>query len=126
MINALFDQSSYIAAKSMLETTALRQQAITSNIANVETPGYKRLKVADSFESELQRAVSSGDKNAIRELRPELAVDSNAKPTGPDGNTVRIEDELLALNQNYLEHSLESRIITGSLLKLRMAITGKA
>jgi hypothetical protein len=39
---------------------------------------------------------------------------------------VRVEDELLALNQNFLEHSLETRLITGSLMKLRMAITGKS
>ncbi len=126
MISALFDQSSYLAAKSMLEATSLRQQAITANIANVETPGYKRLMVSESFESELQRAVSTGDKDSIRTLKGRLTVDSSAVAAGLDGNTVRVEDELLALNQNFLEHSLEIRLITGSLMKLRMAITGKS
>jgi flagellar basal-body rod protein FlgB len=126
MISALFDQSSYLAAKSMLESTSLRQQAITANIANVETPGYKRLMVSESFESDLQRAVSTGDKDAIRTLKGKLTVDSSAVAAGLDGNTVRVEDELLALNQNFLENALETRLITGSLMKLRMAITGKS
>ena len=125
MITALFDQTNYLAAKSMLETTALRQQAITSNIANVETPGYKRLQVSKSFEAELQSAVSSGDKQTLRGLNAELAVDSTAVAKGRDGNTVTIEDELLALNKNFLEHSVETQLVTGALLKLRMAITGK-
>jgi len=125
MISALFDQSSYIAAKSMLETTSLRQKAITSNIANVETPGYKRLEVSESFEAEFRKAVSSGDKQAIRSLKAELKEDSSAVASGLDGNTVKVEDELIALNQNFLEHSLETKLVTASLLKLRMAITGK-
>ena len=44
----------------------------------------------------------------------------------PDGNTVQLEDELLAMNQNTLQHTLETQLITGSLLKLRLAITGRA
>jgi len=46
MIDALFADSYYTAAKKMLDVTALRHEAIASNLANVETPGYKRLDVA--------------------------------------------------------------------------------
>jgi flagellar basal body rod protein FlgB len=42
-----------------------------------------------------------------------------------DGNTVQLESELLRLNQNYMEHHLETQLITGALLKLRLAITGR-
>lgn len=125
MIDALFNQSNYIAAKSMLDTTVLRQQAIAANIANVETPGYQRLQVSKSFEAQFQQAIASKDLDSIRNVRPTLEVDHTARPTKPDGNTVRIEDELLALSKNHLEHSLETQMVTGALLKMRLAITGR-
>ena len=126
MIDALFSQNNYIAAKSMLDATVLRQQAIASNIANVETPGYKRLQVSKSFETELERAIGSKDFDSLNSLRPKLEVDQTAVSSKRDGNTVRIEDELLALSTNHMEHSLETQLVSGTLLKIRMAITGKA
>lgn len=126
MIDALFNQSNYIAAKSMLDTTVLRQQAIAANIANVETPGYQRLQVSKSFESQFQQAIAAKDLESIRGVRPTLEVDRTALSSKADGNTVRLEDELLALSKNHLEHSLETQMITGALLKMRLAITGRA
>jgi flagellar basal-body rod protein FlgB len=125
MIDALFNQSNYIAAKSMLDTTVLRQQAIAANIANVETPGYQRLQVSKSFESQFQQAIASKKLDSIQSVRPTLEVDRTALPSKADGNTVRIEDELLALSKNHLEHSLETQMVTGALLKMRLAITGR-
>ena len=58
MIDALFGDSNYVAAKKMLDVNVLRHEAIASNIANVETPNYKRLDVAPSFESQLSQAVA--------------------------------------------------------------------
>ncbi|MDB6020527.1 MAG: hypothetical protein JWQ04_384, partial [Pedosphaera sp.] len=42
-----------------------------------------------------------------------------------DGNTVQLESELLKMNQNMVEHSLETELVSNSLLKMRLAITGK-
>jgi flagellar basal-body rod protein FlgB len=125
MIDALFSQPTYVVAKKMLDATALRQEAIASNLANLETPGYRRLDLAPSFAAELQRAAGANAAQ-VSKLEPALAVDSAATPVRPDGNTVQLENELLALNQNTLQHSLETQLLTGSLLKLRLAITGRA
>jgi flagellar basal-body rod protein FlgB len=46
MIEALFNQPDYLAAKKTLDAVALRHEAIASNIANVETPGYRRIDLA--------------------------------------------------------------------------------
>jgi flagellar basal body rod protein FlgB len=40
--------------------------------------------------------------------------------------TVQLETELLKLNQNFMEHQLETQLVTGTMLKLRLAITGRA
>jgi flagellar basal-body rod protein FlgB len=126
MIDALFTNSDYVAAKKMLDVSLLRHQAIASNLANIETPNYKRLDVAPSFEAELSQAVASNNSAAIASLRPQLAVDTTAISGRADGNTVLLETEMLKLNQNTVENSLETQLVNTSLGRLRMAVTGKS
>jgi flagellar basal-body rod protein FlgB len=125
MIDALFTESGYVAAKKMLDVSLLRHQAIASNLANVETPNYKRLDVSSSFEDQLRQAVAGGNSAEIASLQPALAVDTNAISGRSDGNTVQLETEMLKLNTNTVENTLETQLVSGSLAKMRLAITGK-
>ncbi|HEX7860658.1 MAG TPA: flagellar basal body rod protein FlgB [Verrucomicrobiae bacterium] len=125
MIDALFNQTNYVATKKMLDATALRHEAIASNLANIETPNYKRIDVAPSFQSELASALGSKDASKISSLSLNLAEDQNAVSANRDGNTVQLESELMKLNQNTLAHTLETQLVSGALLKLRLAITGR-
>lgn len=126
MLDALFNQPNYLAAKKQLDAVALRQEAIASNIANLETPGYRRLDVAPSFSSELERACAAGDAQQISALKPQLAVDASAAAVSPDGNTVNLESELLQMNKNTMAGTLEAQLVTAYFSKLRMAITAKS
>jgi len=126
MIDALFNQPDYLAAKKQLDAIALRQNAIASNIANLETPGYKRLDLAPAFNSQLERACAARDPQQIAALQPQLAVDASAPTVSPDGNTVNLESELLAMNKNSLANTLETQLVTTDFYRLRMAITGKS
>jgi len=125
MIDALFTDSDYVAAKKMLDVTLLRQEAIASNLANVETPNYKRLDVSPTFESQLRQAVAGQSSAEISSLQPSLAVDTGAISGRSDGNTVQLETEMLKLNQNTVENTLETQLVSYSLARLRLAITGK-
>jgi flagellar basal-body rod protein FlgB len=125
MIEGLFNQPGYLAAKRLLDVTAMRQQAIASNLANVETPGYRRIDVAPSFNQELQRAIGSGDAAALARLAPRLEVDPTALAANSDGNTVQLESELVKLQQNSLAHAVETQFISGSFARLRLAISGR-
>ena len=125
MIEALFTQPNYMAAKKGLDLVELRQRAIQDNLANIETPGYKRMDVAPSFTSALSEAVRSRDAQAIGALKPQLAVDTSAVATSPDGNSVDLESELLAMNKNSLAHSMQTQLLTGSLMRLKLAINGR-
>ena len=125
MIDALFSQSNYLAAKKMLDAAVLRHEAIASNLANIETPNYKRLDVSSTFESELRQAVAGGDSDQIASTQPQLAVDTQAVSGRSDGNTVLLESEMLKLNQNMVEHTLDTQLVSGALMKMQMAITGK-
>lgn len=126
MIDSIFQLHNYQAAKKMMDVTHLRQKAISANLANVETPGYQRVDVSPSFRSELQRAVSGGDTSRLQGLEATLQIDKTAIARNRDGNTVQLESELMKMNQNSVEHALESRLVTGTLKHLKLAITGRS
>jgi flagellar basal-body rod protein FlgB len=127
MIQVLFNQSNYVVTKKLLDATVLRHQAIAGNLANVETPNYKRIDVAPSFQTELVAAVKANDPDRIANLQsPSLSIDPMAVASNRDGNSVNLEQEMLAMNENSLAHTLETQLITGTMLKLRMAITGRS
>ena len=125
MIDALFSSTNYVATKKMLDATALQQEAIASNLSNIEKPGYKRLDVDASFMNELRSAIGGKDIEQILSLKPSLTVDSTAVSNTKDGNTVQLEKEMLKMNQNSVAHAVETQLVTGQLLRLRLAITGR-
>ena len=88
-----------------------RNEAISNNIANVDTPGYKRQDVA--FESALQQALgnnryqSMDDKVAnvnLSRLRGRAYVDYANYSYRLDGNNVDIENENVMLAENQLKY----------------------
>jgi flagellar basal-body rod protein FlgB len=125
MISGLFNSAGYMAAKKLVDAAAARHEAIAGNLANVETPGYKRVDLAPTFTAELQRAIGTKDPSQIAAVQPKFQIDSNAVAQSPDGNTVKLESELVNLQQNMLTHTLGTQLVTSRLLRLRMAITGK-
>jgi flagellar basal-body rod protein FlgB len=125
MIEALFNQPNFLTATKALDAVVMREGAVANNLANLETPGYKRIDLAPSFETELERASASGDAQQISAVQPSLAVDASATPSSMDGNTVHLESELMQMNQNSMTHALETQLISGMLSRMQMAITGK-
>ena len=88
-----------------------RNEAISNNIANVDTPGYKRQDVA--FESVLQQALgnnryqSMDDKVAnvnLSRLRGRAYVDYANYSYRLDVNNVDIENENVMLAENQLKY----------------------
>lgn len=126
MIDAIFNQPGYVAAKKALDEVSLRQEAIANNLANLETPGYKRIDIAPQFQSELEKACNAGNSQEIAALQPTLTQDLTAVPSSKDGNTVHLENELMQLNQNEITHALETQMVGSMLSRMRLAITGKS
>lgn len=126
MIDALFNQPNYVAVKKMLDATAMRHEAIASNLANLETPNYKRIDLSPSFDTELQNAIGSQDPQKLVQMQPTLTVDATAIASSRDGNTVQLETELVHLNENTMAHTLQTQLVSGSLMRLRLAITGRS
>ena len=125
MIDGLFSSSAYQGLHKMLDATVMRHEAIASNLANLETPNYKRIDVDSSFGAQLSRAIGEGDTKRIARLEPKLVVDKTALAANRDGNTVQLEQEMLALQKNAVAHRMQVQFITGRLMKIKSAIQGK-
>ena len=126
MIDALFQQPEYVAAKRLMSATTMERTAIASNLANIETPNYHRVQVNPGFGSQLQEAMKSNDVSQIQDLTPQLVEDPNDVSSRMDGNNVVLEHELMNLMKTGVDHTLETQLVTGNLLQLRLAITGRA
>ena len=126
MIDPIFQSdTTYALARKLLDASALRQDAIASNIANAETPGYRRIDVATDFATQLKSQMApGGSPAALGSLAPTLAEDSKARTVRPDGNTVDIEHELLAMNKNAVEYGYLTEVISENIKQLKMAISG--
>ena len=126
MVDPIFHSANYQAARKMLDAAALRQEAIAANIANAETPGYRRLDVNFDFAEQLRSSLRTGELDRTMELKPKLVEDTHARTVRPDGNTVEIEHELLAMNRNAAEYEFLTEIASSHIKQLKLAISGRA
>jgi|694.fasta_scaffold100659_4 flagellar basal-body rod protein FlgB len=123
MIESLFSSTNYQASKKLLDAAALRHEGIAANLANVETPGYKRVDLSKSFSAEFAARLRSG--NPASAPAPKLIQDASATSERKDGNNVEIDKELLLLGKNVAEYDVLTEFVSGSIKQLRMAISGR-
>ena len=103
-----------------------RQQAISDNIANVETPGYKSKYV--SFEDQLKEQLSedSGSRSdlidQIKSTRPLTAV-SDDESLRLDGNNVDVEQQNVEFARTQLNYMYSLRELSDYFSRLKYAIT---
>jgi flagellar basal-body rod protein FlgB len=129
MINPIFQSDQMQLARTMLDAAALRQDAIAANLANADTPGYRRVDVPADFASKLKACWDSGGfatENGLPIPQPVLSEDKTARSIRPDGNNVEIEHELLAMNRNAMEFQFLGDVVTSNIKSLKMAISGTA
>lgn len=111
-------------AGAMANHAGTRQAIVASNVANADTPGFQAKKMA-SFR-DIYSDLKVGE---MRVTRPEhlgaanarldpSAVLSKAEPS-PNGNTVSVEDEMLAAVDVSREHNRALAIYRHGLTVLR-------
>jgi flagellar basal-body rod protein FlgB len=123
MINGLFQSPNDRALRMLLETAEAKQTALASNIANVETPGYKRVEVSRTFTDELKK-VLAGKAAPAGGLHPTIVQDQNATSQRADGNTVQLDRELMEMSKNGADYEVLTQLTAGSFRLLKSAITG--
>ncbi|ERI09203.1 flagellar basal-body rod protein FlgB [Aneurinibacillus aneurinilyticus ATCC 12856] len=122
-----------------LDAATLRHQAISNNIANVNTPHYRTQSVA--FEDELQKAMAKGstaftayrtnEKHisfgmpSLQSVGPKLRIDEAVGPMQNAANNVDLDFEMTNLARNQLWYNALVQQASGQYNKLRTVIGGK-
>ncbi len=134
---SIFNSSDIPLLTKSLDAGMLRNKAIANNIANVNTPGYKRLEV--SFEDELKKALDRGKLKGMRtddkhldlgkmdigSLSPKIK--RPVDPTLPSGvNNVDIDSEMAKLAENQILYNFSAKFLSGKFKKLNAAIQAKS
>ncbi len=115
MLDAILSSPRANVLQQAISASSLRQKVISNNIANVNTPGYKKSEVV--FEDLLQSAIS-GDKLPLvktnaRHLPIQKAADipaatiqvDDTTSIRPDGSNVDIDVEMASLAKNSIYYN---------------------
>jgi flagellar basal-body rod protein FlgB len=112
----LFD-TTQVALERAMTGAAMRHQAIAANLANVNTPGYRRRDV--DFHASLQQAMSrDGDPH-----RAQFAVtEERGGATRADGSSIDADAEGAALARNALEQQALAAVVKARVSIIQSAI----
>jgi len=121
---ALIDTAMLRVLSGSLDVNAFRQKLVSSNLANVDTPGYRTRDI--DFHSALQTAIaaedgSDGATGAGIPLTP-VARKLRGLIERPDGNNVSADREGLLLATTQLRFTLSAQLVRDEFHKILTAI----
>lgn len=105
-----------------LKAEALRQRTIANNVANLQTPGYRRIDV--KFEQELAKAMASDGEIEPDELKAELYQPKNTV-VNSNGNDVSLDVEVGEMVKNSIRHKAFIRLLNKKYSQIDEAINIK-
>jgi flagellar basal-body rod protein FlgB len=115
----LFD-TTQITLQQALAGSAQRQQLLANNLANADTPGFKRSDV--NFQATLANALAQGDNGSqIESVSFQPQTDTTSSMTA-DGNNVDMDTEMSNLSQNALTYQSLVAVANARLKMLSTAI----
>lgn len=102
----LFDSIDFKAMESSLTALSIKQQVISQNIANQETPDYKQKEV--SFSNVLEDAIKNednGDGEGQEYSFQATVTEDDSTTINVDGNNVDSDKQSVELYATYLQHA---------------------
>ena len=133
--NKLFDNLIDTVGKS-LDLRVKRENIISSNISNIDTPGYTPMDI--SFDDELKELLDKDKNNEvdiqatdkmhitdeinIDDIEGELFFDPHASPNN-DRNTVDLDQEMSKLSINSILYNAQVTVLNKKLALLKYAAT---
>ena len=130
----LFADKTPLVLKKALDFQSERQLLISSNISNMDTPGYQAKDI--DFKGALKAALGTGDdlalrsthrghigpgKDVLKGLQAEPFIESDAAKS--NGNNVNIDKEMMKLAENQISYNATVQMMTKRTSTLRAAIT---
>ena len=130
----VFNDKSVRLLEKAIDVGSLRQRVIADNIANINTPGYKKSSVV--FESVLKKNLTDkiplygsdrrhfSGANQLEDIRPTV-VKENTTSMKADGNNVDIEQEMVKLAVNTLNYNTGIQELNNRLKLMAFVINGR-
>jgi flagellar basal-body rod protein FlgB len=128
-INGLWGNSISMVTKS-LDYLWEKQKAISNNIANVDTPGYKAKNVTfeENYQSRLQAAMQTKNQAQVQKIISEAKTsvqESTAESARLDGNNVNADVQLIEMSRTALQYQYGLSTINSDIARLSTAIKGQ-
>ncbi len=128
MTDPLFNDPSLRAATSALDGLSMRQQVISRNLANVDTPGYHAQSV--DFESTLKQAIDGGNAIRLAATHPGHLASKSERPSftitprlggseRADQNNVDVDTELTQMVETGIQYQAVSQVVSKKLALLK-------
>ncbi len=110
--------------ESQLSIASKRQQVLSANIANVDTPAYRAQDVTFEDQMELLNMVSTSRRHmTLRESNAGFRMFDVGTKAKPNGNTVDLDRELTEVTKNGLQYVTLMQFLQNKLRTLRSSIT---
>jgi flagellar basal-body rod protein FlgB len=117
MVDGIFSQS-LPDLQNALSRTTQRQALLTSNVANVNVPGYKRKDI--DFHSALQSQMGGQALADLQDAKAQAASDQVS--LRPDGNNVDMEKEVTNMAETDLRYQALTEITSDYFSGLKSVI----
>jgi flagellar basal-body rod protein FlgB len=129
MSDSLFSDNAMRTARTALDGLSLRQQAISRNLANVDTPGYQAETI--NFEDALKHLVSQDGSLSMETTSASHILPASGQTTGfsvthrqggsfrADQNDVDIDVEMTDMSETGIQYQAVSQTVSQKLMLLK-------
>ena len=117
-----FSGKGVVLLSKLLDLTSKTNKVLANNIANANTPGFKKYDV--SFQRELAKAVESKDINKIKDIHEKITL-SGDKSSRIDGNNVDLDRELVSFYHMSDRHNIYLELLSKKFKGMVAAIQGR-
>lgn len=118
MIQGLYGKSNIM--EKALNASQLRNDTISQNIANVDTPNYKRKDV--TFEQYFTDSLNNANMDNEDAIQPTVIEDKSDNKMRIDGNNVDIDSEMSSLAKNTIKYNALIQLINSNFSKIKNVI----
>ena len=135
----LLNSASFQRLESAVQASEMRQRIISNNIANVDTPHFKRSEVL--FETLLQQSLGNNKKMQIAGKRTDnrhiafgsevanipvaKVITDQSTSMGNSNNNVDVDSEMALLAKNQLNYSFYIQQLNHDMKMMNIAIEGR-
>lgn len=136
MVSKLFETDVYVALKKAIDAASLKHRVTANNIANVDTPAFKKADVA--FEEELKMALERADRLTMKtthpkhiqspfppdlhSVQPKVVVSTDTTMRN-DLNNVDIDVEMAKMTDNNIMYNTLAQLIADKIRGLKNIIS---